>query len=325
MAKFRCQGADAKAVLQHICANDIDVPLGNVVYTQLLNQRGGIEADLTVTRLAEDDFFIVTTGAMEIRDFDWISRHIPQDSQVFFNKVTSAYTMLGLMGPKARDLLSTLTDADLSNEAFPFATAQYIDFAYARILALRMSYVGELGWELYIPTEFAIGAFDALMREGEQVGLRLVGLHAVDSLRLEKGYRHWGSDITPDDTPFEAGLGFAVKLDKGDFIGRAALIRQRASALTRKLVMFTLQNPEPLLYHDEPIYRNGKLISSVTHGAYAHLLGCAIGMGYLEHLEGISDEWILSGQYEIDVEGTRIPAKVHLRAPYDPSGERVRM
>ena len=188
-----------------------------------------------------------------------------------------------------------------------------------------MSYVGELGWELYIPTEFAPGAFETLLTDGEQFGLRLVGLHAVDTLRLEKGYRHWGSDITPDDTPFEAGLSFAVKLDKDDFIGREALIRQRASDLTRKLVMFTLENPEPLLYHDEPIYRNGELVSSVTHGAYAHLLGCAMGMGYLEQPEGISDEWILSGRYEIDVEGTRIPAKVHLNAPYDPSGERVRM
>jgi 4-methylaminobutanoate oxidase (formaldehyde-forming) len=325
MAKFRCQGPDAKAFLQTICANDIDVPLGKVVYTQLLNQRGGIEADLTVTQLAEDAFFIVTTGAMEVRDFDWISRHIPENGQVYLTNMTSAYVMLGLMGPNARELLSTLTNADLSNEAFPFATAQRIDFAYARILALRMSYVGELGWELYIPTEFAPGAFDALLAEGEQFDLRLVGLHALDSLRLEKGYRHWGSDITPDDTPFEVGLGFAVKLDDGDFIGRAALMRQRESNLTRKLVMFTLKNPEPLLYHDEPIYRNGELVSSVTHGAYAHLLGCAMGMGYLQNSEGISDEWILSGRYEIDVEGARIPAEVHLKAPYDPSGERLRM
>lgn len=233
--------------------------------------------------------------------------------------------MLGLMGPKARDLLSRLTDADLSNDAFPFATAQQIDLAYARILALGMSYVGELGWELYIPSEFAPGAFDALLTEGQQFDLRLVGLHAVDSLRLEKGYRHWGSDITPDDTPFEAGLGFAVKLDKGDFIGREALIRQHRSDLTRKRVMFTLENPDPLLYHDEPIYRNRELVSSVTHGAYAHLLGCAMGMGYLENSEDISDDWILSGRYEIDVEGTLIPAKVHLEAPYDPAEERARM
>ena len=182
-----------------------------------------------------------------------------------------------------------------------------------------------MGWELYIPTEFAPGVFDALLAAGEKFGLRPVGLHAVDSLRLEKGYRHWGSDITPDDTPFEAGLGFAVKLDKGDFIGREALVQQRESGLTRKLVMFTLDDPEPLLYHDEPIYRNGELVSSVTHGAYAHMLGCAMGMGYLENPEGISDEWILSGKYEIDVEGELIPAKAFLKAPYDPARKRVRM
>jgi 4-methylaminobutanoate oxidase (formaldehyde-forming) len=325
MAKFRCQGRDAKNVLQCICANDVDVPIGKVVYTQLLNQRGGIEADLTVTRLAEDTYFIVTAGVTEIRDFDWITRHIPENSNVVLTNVTSSYAMLGIMGPEARNLLATLTGANLSNDAFPFATAQIIDFAYARPLALRMSYVGELGWELYIPAEFAPGVFEALMAEGEKFSLQLIGLHAVDSLRLEKGYRHWGSDITPDDTPFEAGLGFAVKLDKNDFIGRQALIRQRESSLARKLVMFTLDDPEPLLYHDEPIYRNGELVSSVTHGAYAHMLGCAMGMGYLENPQVISDEWIVSGKYEIEVEGDLIPAKAHLKAPYDPARKRVRM
>jgi 4-methylaminobutanoate oxidase (formaldehyde-forming) len=324
-AKFRCEGPDAKSVLQSICANDIDVPIGKVVYTQLLNERGGIEADLTVTRLAEDTYLIVTAGASETRDYDWLERHIPEDSQAVLTNMTSAYSMLGIMGPESRDLLSKLTDADLSNKAFPYATGKQIDFAYARPLALRMTYVGELGWELYVPTEFATGVFDALMIEGEKAGLRLVGLHAVDSLRLEKGYRHWGTDITPDDTPYEAGLGFAVKPDKGDFIGREALIRQKESGLTRKLVMFTLDEPEPLLYHDEPIYRDGELVSSITHGAYAHLLKSAMGMGYLENADGISNEWILSGRYEIGVEGKRIPAKAHLKAPYDPSAKRVRM
>jgi 4-methylaminobutanoate oxidase (formaldehyde-forming) len=324
-AKFRCDGPDAGAVLQRICANDVDVPNGEVVYTQLLNERGGIEADLTVTRLAEDTYFIVTAGATETRDFDWLSRHIPADSHAVLTNVTSAYAMLGVMGPESRRLLSTLTDADLSNDVFPYATAQQIDFAYARPLALRMSYVGELGWELYVPTEFAAGVFDALMDEGEKFDLRLVGLHAVDSLRLEKGYRHWGTDITPDDTPFEAGLGFAVKLNKDDFIGRETLMHQNESGLTRKLVMFTLDDPEPLLYHDEPIYRNGQLVSSLTHGAYAHLLGRAMGMGYLENPEGVSDKWVLSGRYEIGVEGELIPASVHLKAPYDSEAKRVRM
>ncbi|MFQ5943323.1 MAG: FAD-dependent oxidoreductase [Anaerolineales bacterium] len=324
-AKFRCEGPDATSVLQRICGNDIDVPIGKVVYSQLLNERGGIEADLTITRLEQDTYFVVTAGATETRDFDRFSRHIPKDSQVVLTNMTSAYAMLGVMGPGSRDLLTNLTDADLSNEAFPYATAQQIDFAYARPLVLRMSYVGELGWEFYIPTEFAPGVFDALMDEGEKAGLRLVGLHAVDSLRLEKGYRHWGTDITPDDTPYEAGLGFAVKLDKGEFIGREALIRQKDAGLTRKLVMFTLDEQEPLLYHDEPIYRDGELVSSVTHGAYAHLLGRAMGMGYLENPEGISTEWIHSGRYEIGIEGEWIPATAHVKAPYDPSAKRVRM
>jgi glycine cleavage system aminomethyltransferase T/glycine/D-amino acid oxidase-like deaminating enzyme len=323
--KFRCEGKDATSVLQPICGNDIDVPIGKVVYTQLLNDRGGIEADLTVTRLAEDAYFIVTAGASETRDFDWLSRHISEDSDAVLTNMTSAYAMLGIMGPGSRDLLSRLTDSDLSNEAFPYSTGKQIDFAHARLLALRMSYVGELGWELYIPTEFSHGLFDTLMFEGEKVGLCLVGLHAVDSLRLEKGYRHWGTDISPDDTPYEAGLGFAVRLDKGEFIGRDALVQQKETGLTRKLVMFTLDDPEPLLYHDEPLYRDGEIVSSITHGAYAHLLKCAMGMAYLENPQGVSDEWILAGSYEIGVEGERISATAHLKAPYDPSARRVRM
>ena len=325
MAQFLLQGKDVLPVLQGICSNDVDVPMGKVVYTQFLNDRGGIEADVTVTRLAEDTYFIVTAGANEIRDFDWLKRNIPSSAHATLTNVSSGYTMLGVMGPDSRKLLSTLTDADLTNTAFPFATARYIDLGYAKPLALRMSYVGELGWELYIPPDFATGVFDTLMEEGSKLGLKLVGLHAVDSLRLEKGYRHWGSDIGPDDTPYEAGLGFCVKLDKGDFIGRDALVRQREKGLTRKLAIFTLEDPGPLLYHDEPIYRNGELVSRNTHGAYAHYLGCAMGMGYLENPEGISDEWIMSGNYEIDVEGTLYSASVHINAPYDPEGQRVQM
>ena len=325
MAQFLMQGKDALPVLQHICSSDVAVPTGKVVYTQFLNDKGGIEADVTVTRLAEDTYFIVTAGANEIRDFDWINRKIPPTSQAILTNVSSAYSMLGVMGPSSRKLLSTLTNADLTNAAFPFATARYIDLGYARPLALRMSYVGELGWELYMPPDFATGIFEVLMEAGAKFDLKLVGLHAVDSLRLEKGYRHWGSDIGPDDTPFEAGLGFCVKLDKGDFMGRDALVRQHEKGLTRKLAVFTLEDPGPLLYHDEPIYRNGELVSRNTHGAYAHYLGCAIGMGYLENPEGIRDEWIMSGKYEIDIEGKRYPARVHITTPYDPKGQRVQM
>ncbi len=215
--------------------------------------------------------------------------------------------------------------ADLSNEAFPFATAQEIDAAYARPLAIRISFVGELGWELYIPTEFSNNVFDTLMAAGEKHNLKLVGLHALDSLRLEKGYKHWGADITPDDTPFEAGLGFCVKMDKGDFIGRAALKKQLDTGIKRKLVTFTIEDPEPLIYHDEPVYRDGKPIGENTHGSFSHLLGCAIGMCYLENPAGIRDDWILSGRYEINVAGRLFPIKVHLKPPYDPQSARVRM
>ena len=325
MAQFLMQGRDSKAVMQRICANDVDVPVGQVVYTQLLNERGGIEADVTVTPIKEDTYFIVTAGATAVRDFDWIRRLIPKDAHAFLTDVSSGYAMLGVMGPKSRDLLSKLTNADLSNEAFPYRTAQEIDVAYARPLAVRMSYVGELGWELYIPTEFATGVFDALVEAGKEFDLKQVGLHALDSLRLEKGFKHWGSDIGPDDTPYEAGLGFAVKMDNGDFIGRDALLKQKDEGTKRKLVMFTLDDPEPLLYHDEPILRNGELVSCNTHGAYAHLLNCSMGMGYIEMPEGINNEWIISGNYEIDVEGTLFKTKAHLKPPYDPAGERMKI
>jgi glycine cleavage system T protein len=325
MANFMMEGPDALAELQYICANNVDVPVGKVVYTQLLNERGGIEADLTVTRLEPNKFFIVTPGATAARDFDWIKRHMRSDAAAVLTNVTSSYGMLGIMGPKSRDLLAQLTDEDLSNEAFPFATAKEIDVGYARPLAVRMSFAGELGWELYIPTEFCLNVFDAVMEEGEKAGLTLVGLHAVDSLRLEKSYKHWGSDIGPDDTPLESGLGFCVDLKKKDFLGKDALVKQKAETLKRKLVTFTIEDPKPLIYHDEPIYRNGELLCENTHGSYSHLFQCAIGMCYLENDDGVTDEWILSGKYEINVEGKLYPIKIHLHPPYDPKSERVRM
>ncbi|MCG8632613.1 MAG: FAD-dependent oxidoreductase, partial [Desulfobacterales bacterium] len=277
MGKFLMQGKDAESVLQMICANNVARPVGKVVYTQMLNERGGIEGDITVTKMAGDKFFIVTAGATTTRDFDWISRHIPEDAHAVLTDVTWSYTMLGVMGPKSRDLLSKITDEDLSNEAFPFATAKEIDAGYATAFAVRMSFVGELGWELYIPTPFAQGIFDELVAAGEEFGMKMCGLHAVDSLRLEKGYRHWSSDITPDTTPYEAGLGFAVDLDKKDFIGKAALVEQREEGIKKKLVMFTIDDPHPLIYHDEPIFRNGALAGENTHGSFSHVNGSAIG------------------------------------------------
>jgi 4-methylaminobutanoate oxidase (formaldehyde-forming) len=233
--------------------------------------------------------------------------------------------MLAIMGPKSRDLLLTLTDADLSNENFPYSTAQQIDIAYARPWALRMSYVGELGWELYIPTMFTVPVFDAILAEGKKVGLRLVGMQAVNSLRLETGYRHWESDITPDDTPYEAGLGFGVTLDKGDFIGRAALSMQKEAGIKRKIVMFTVEDPDIMLYGSEPIYRDGVWMENLASGAYGFKLGSAVGMGYVKNEKGITTDWILAGKYEVEVEGQMIPAKAHIRSPYDPKNQRPKM
>ena len=324
MGKFLMQGRDAQDVLQKICANDVAQPAGKVVYTQMLNERGGIEGDITVTKMAENKFFIVTAGATTTRDFDWITRHTPDEAHAVLTDVTWSYTMLGVMGPKSRDLLSKITDADLSNEAFPFATAKEIHVGYAQAFAVRMSFVGELGWELYIPTPFAQGIFDELIAAGEEFDLKMCGLHAVDSLRLEKGYRHWSSDITPDTTPYEAGLGFAVKLGKDDFIGREALIRQKEEGLKKKLVMFTIDDPEPLIYHDEPIFRNGRLAGENTHGAFVHKIGRSMGMVYLSSDAGITDDWIMDGNYEIEVEDKRYPITIHLKAPYDPEGQSLK-
>ena len=322
MGKFLVQGRDAEAVLQYLCANDIRVPVGRIVYTSMLNERGGFETDVTVTRFSEDAFFIVTSGATSVRDFDYIKRRIPADSHAVITDVTQAYAMLGVMGPGSRDLLLKLTNAELSNENFPYGSAQQIDIAYARPWLLRMSYVGELGWELYIPTMFTTAVFDALLAEGKEFGLRLVGMQAVNSLRLETGYRHWESDITPDVTPYEAGLGFAVKPDKGDFIGRAALLKQKEAGIQQKLVMFTPEDPGIMLYGGEPVYRDGVWMENLTSGAYGFKVGSAVGMGYVKNEKGITEDWILTGKYEIEVEGRMIPAKVHIRSPYDPKNER---
>ena len=325
MGKFLIQGRDAGAVLQYLCANDLNVPPGRVVYTALLNERGGFEADVTVTRFSEDAFFMVTGGATAVRDYDYIRRRLPADSRATITDVTQAYAMLGVMGPKSRQLLRTLTETDLSNENFAYGTARQMDVAYARPWAMRMSYVGELGWELYIPTMFAVPVFDALFEEGKKVGLRLIGMQAVNSLRLETGYRHWESDITPDDTPYEAGLGFGVKLDKGDFIGRVALLKQKETGIKRKLVLFTMEDPDIMLYGSEPVYRNRKWMANLTSGAYGFKVGSAVGMGYLKNSEGISEKWILDGKYEIEVEGKMMPAKVYVRSPYDPKNQRPKI
>ena len=321
-AKFRLQGPDAARVLDHVCANDVDVRPGRIVYTQWLNDRGGIEADLTVTRLAEDAYLIVTAAATEVRDFDWLQRHIPPDTDCVLTNVTSAMGVISIMGPNARALLQSLTPNDLSHAAFPFAHSREIELGYALVRASRITYVGELGWELYIPTEFTAGVYDAIVAAGAPFGLAHAGYHALDSLRIEKAYRHWGHDITDEDTPLEAGLRFAVKFDKpGGFIGREAILRERAAGPAKRLLQFRLLDPAPLLYHNEPIWHGDILVGYVTSGAYGHTLGGAVGLGYVDTAK-VPDP--PEEGFSIEVAGDRVPADVSSRPMYDPANRRIR-
>ena len=324
-AKFRLQGPGAEEVLNQVSANDVAVEPGRIVYTQWLNERGGIEADLTVTREAEDRYLIVTGAASQVRDFHWLARHIPEGLDAQLTDVTETLAVLGVMGPKARDLLQGLTDGDLSNGAFPFGASREIEIGGGKIRASRISYVGELGWELYIPTKAATGVFDAVAQAGEAHGLVPAGMHAMQSLRIEKAYRAWGHDIGDQDTALEAGLGFAVAWDKaGGFIGRDALSRQRQKGLSRRLVQFILDDPEPLLYGREPILRDGKITGYVTSAMYGHTLGGAVGLGYVKHEGVLDDDFIAAGSFEIEVAGLRCPARASLSPFYDSKSERLR-
>jgi len=325
-AKFVLKGRDAAAVLGRMCANDIDVPVGGIVYTQWLNERGGIEADLTVTREAHDSYLMVSSCATQTRDFDFLCRAIPAGAAAAAVDVSSAYAVLGLMGPESRALLATLTDADLSTAAFPFGTSQIIDLGYARVRASRITYVGELGYELYVPAEFAQSVYDVLVSAGKSFGLQLAGYHALNSLRMEKAYRHWGHDIGEEDTPLEAGLQFAVAWNKpGGFVGLEALLAQREAGARRRLVAIALNDVDRLLYHNEPIWRNGVLVGKISSGMFGHTIGTALGLGYLANGGApVSVEWIAAGNYEVEVAAERVPARVSLRPFYDPASERVK-
>jgi glycine cleavage system aminomethyltransferase T/glycine/D-amino acid oxidase-like deaminating enzyme len=326
--KYLVEGPDACALLNWLCGNDVDVLAGRIVYTGMFNARGTFESDLTVVRLAADRFYVITAAAQTLHDFDWIDRAVrARNARVNLTDVSADYGVLGLMGPRARDLLQPLTNDDLANDSYPFGTARWIDLGSHRALAARITYVGELGWELHIPADSCCqtaAVFDDLVAAGELVGLALAGTIAQNSLRLEKGYVAWGHDVSPDDTPLEAGLGFAVAWDKpGGFLGRDALLQQKATGIRRRLVTFTLDDPEPLLWGGEPILRNGRSVGYTTSGSYAHTLGSAIGMGYVGADEPVTGGWIEEGNYEIDVAGRRFAARPHLRAPFDPQRTRI--
>jgi 4-methylaminobutanoate oxidase (formaldehyde-forming) len=323
-AKLRLEGLDAEAVLQRLCANDVAVPVGRVVYTAMLNERGGFESDLTVTRLTEEAYLIVTGSGQGPRDLDWIRRHLG-DARAVVTDVSGAWAVLGVMGPRSRELLARVSDADLGAAAFPFATSREIAVGPATVRASRITYVGELGWELYVPVEQAALVYDELDRTGRDLGLRDAGYYALESLRMEKAYRAWGRDVTIDDTPWEAGLGFAVRLDKAaPFLGREALLAQRGRPLTKRLVTFVLEDERALPWGDEPILRDGRVVGSVTSAAFGHTLGRAVAMGYVRDPDGVDEARLAGGRFELDIAGDRVPARAGLAAPYDRRALRVK-
>jgi len=323
--KFRLEGRDAVTVLNRVCANNVDVAAGRVVYTQWLNDRGGIEADLTVTRLSETAFMIVGGAETEVRDFYWLKRQIPDDAHCVLTNVTSSMGVLSIMGPKARDLMQLLTPADVSHAGFPFATSREIELGYAMVRASRITFVGELGWELYVPTEFMQHVYDRIVAAGEAVGLVHAGYHALNSLRLEKAYRHWSHDITDEDSPLEAGLGFVIKFDKpGGFIGREALLAQQEQGVARHLVQLKLNDPQPLIYHNEPIWRGDEIVGHITSAAYGHTLGGAVGLGYVNAEPGAPADSVLGDTYEVEVACERFSTAVSLRPLYDPDNAKIR-
>jgi glycine cleavage system T protein len=321
--KIRVEGRDALSFLQRLCANDMDVEPGRIVYTQMLNARGGIECDLTVTRLTETAFLLVVPGATLQRDLAWLRRHVGERF-VVITDITAAESVLCVMGPNARSLMQAVSPNDFSNEAHPFGVAREIEIGMGLARAHRVTYVGELGWELYVSSDQAAHVFETLAEAGPDHGLKLCGLHTLDSCRIEKAFRHFGHDITDEDHVLEAGLGFAVRTGKGDFIGRDAVLAKREAGLARRLVQFQLKDPEPLLFHNEVVVRDGEIVSIITSGNYGHHLGGAIGLGYVP-CAGESADDVLASSYEIEIAGQRHAAVASLKPLYDPGALRVRM
>jgi sarcosine dehydrogenase len=324
-AKFDVSGADAERALSFLCAGDVGKPPGQLSYTQLLNSRGGIECDLTVARLAADRFTLVTGTGFRTHDAAWIRDHIPRGLEVSLADVTEQRATLAVMGPRARDLLARISPDDLSNAAFPFGHVRKIPAAGREVIAMRVTYVGELGWELHMEAADATAVFDALMKEGESFAIAPAGYRAIESLRLEKGYRAWGADITPNDNPFEAGLGFAVsfRADR-DFLGRVALLEARDKPLTKRLASFVCDDEDVVLIGRETILRDGEPVGYLSSGGYGYTLGRPIGLGYIKRAEGVSEAWALGGAYELVVAQERRRCWISFAPLYDPKGVRVK-
>jgi 4-methylaminobutanoate oxidase (formaldehyde-forming) len=321
-AKLLLEGPDAGALLDRLAANDVAVPVGRTVYTPFLNARGGYESDLTVSRVGPEAWFLVTGSGQRVRDADWIGRHA-EGLRVTLTDVTEAWATLALMGPHARALLARVTAEPIDDAAFPYGAVKDVTVAGAGVRAIRLSYAGELGWELYVPAARAGHVWDALMAAGEVIP---AGYYALDTLRIEKGYRAWGRELTPDDTPLQAGLAFTVRLDKpGGFIGREALLAQRARGIERRLLLFALDDPGAVAWGDEPILRDGRVVGTLTSAAHGHTVGRPVAIGYVVCEPGATPEALLAGgRYEIDVAGVRVPATPSLRAWHDPTGARLR-
>ena len=323
-SKYLFEGPDVVAILQRLCGAEVDVPIGKTVYTGMFNARGSFESDLTLLRTGAQSYYIIGSTTQGVRDQDWIRRNMKSDEDARLSDVTESFSVIGVMGPRSRSLLSRVTDALLTHEAFPFGTAQTLAVGPATVRALRLTYVGELGWELHVPTSQATTVYDLLMSAGHDLGVMNAGHYAINSLRLEKGYRAWGADISPDDTALEAGLGFAIAWNKPlGFLGKEALLAQKAKGLQRQLVTFVLKDPAPVLWGSEPIYRNGVAVGYTTSGSYGHAIGAAVGMGYVKNAAGVDASFIQSGKYEIHINGAPCEATPCLKSPYDPQRLRI--
>ena len=326
-SKYMVVGRDAETALQWLCTADVAVPVGRSVYTGMLNERGTYESDVTVTRTGRDEYLVVSSAATTERDKDHIRRNLPSDANASLVDVTSSYAVFGVMGPRSRDLLATLTTADLSDDAFGFSTSRLISLGYATVRATRITYVGELGWELYVPAEFAVGVYEDLMTAGAEFGVGRGGYYAIESLRLEKGYRAFGRELTPSENPVEAGLLFACKL-KSDiaFLGREAVEKAKAEGPRRKLVGFAVDSPEAMLWGGELILRDGAVSGQVTSAAWGETIGSCVGLAYLRGADNVvvSADWVKSGSYEVNVGGQLHPVSVSMRPLYDPTNERIR-
>jgi 4-methylaminobutanoate oxidase (formaldehyde-forming) len=328
--KILITGRDVEPALQWVCAADVAVEPGQTVYTGLLNARGGYEADVTLTRLSPTEYLLVTSASSITRDLDHLRRQLPvgsNGSEVAALDVTSAYAVYGVMGPLSRDLLQSLSRSDLSDQRFPFGHSRLIDLGHSTVRATRITYVGELGWELYVPTEFAVGVYELLMSAGAEFGVVNAGYYAINSLRLEKGYRAFGSDLTPDYDPIEAGLSFATKLSSGiDFHGRTAVQAARERGPRRRLMSFVLDDPEPMLWGGELLLRDGLAVGQVTSAAWGAAVGASVGLAYVWRRDGNAVDlgYLSEGSYLVDVAGERVSATLHRRAPYDPDSSRIR-